>query len=246
MTRPIYAAGADGCPGGWLCVAFPLDEGPKAARSTLYPDIERLLEALGASTLLAVDMPIGFPDTAEQGGRQAEREARAVLGGRQSSVFATPARAALGAEDYRAACTLNRAHSKPPKGLSKQCWNLFPKIRELDAVLTPALQARVKECHPEVAFWVLNGCQALETPKKVKSRPNPEGLAQRRRLLEAQGYPPDFLIPTLTGSKVGPDDLLDACAIATTAARIVAGTAHRFPVGEVPYDARGLAMEIWG
>ena len=41
----------------------------------------------------------------------------------------------------------------------------------------------------------------------------------------------------------GPDDLLDACACAWTALRIVRGQAITFP-SDPPLDARGLRQEI--
>ena len=123
---------------------------------------------------------------------------------------------------------------------------LFPKIREIDRVMTPALQERVIECHPELAFWALNGEAALTEPKKVRSRPWPAGLDLRRQLLVRAGYRAAFVAGHgYRNRDVGIDDLLDACACAAAAARIQRGEGRRFPESP-PIDAKGLRMEIWG
>ncbi len=146
--------------------------------------------------------------------------------------------------DYRRACDAAMAHSEPPRQISKQMFHLFPKIREVDAVMTPALQQRVFECHPELAFWTMNGRAAPHEPKKLKGREHLPGLEQRRALLSAQGYDEAFLRDQhAPRSKAGPDDFLDACACAWTAARILRGEAIRFPP-DPPLDAKGLRMEI--
>lgn len=191
--------------------------------------------------VIAVDMPIGFPQLS---GREAERAVRAKLGARQSSVFSVPSRAAVMCTDYREACAANLAHSQPPKKVAKQIFHIFPKMREIDALLTPAHQSRIFEVHPELAFWAMNGEQSLALPKKVKGRPNLPGLDLRKALLQAAGFPLGKLPPVAyRASDVGADDLLDACACAWSARRILTGKARRFPASP-PLDGRGLRMEI--
>ncbi|MCC2114005.1 MAG: DUF429 domain-containing protein, partial [Hyphomicrobiales bacterium] len=129
-----------------------------------------------------------------------------------------------------------------PRKVSKQCFNLFPKIREVDAVMTPAQESRIYEVHPELAFWRLNGGAPMALPKKVKSRPNPDGLAERRALLCHNGYEAAFLENPPKGA--GADDLLDAAVNAVIAERIAAGLAEPFP-REFSRDDRGLRMAIW-
>ncbi|MCX7348641.1 MAG: DUF429 domain-containing protein, partial [Alphaproteobacteria bacterium] len=73
--------GLDGCRAGWLAVYW--DGIP-----TSSPHV-RLLKAIGDLDLSgvsagAIDIPIGFMDTVTQGGREAEREARAFLKGKAS------------------------------------------------------------------------------------------------------------------------------------------------------------------
>jgi predicted RNase H-like nuclease len=110
--------------------------------------------------------------------------------------------------------------------------------------MTPALQARVYECHPELAFWAMNGKRPMALPKKVRNRPDAPGLAERRVLLERHGFQSDlFEMSPWPRSLVGADDIVDACVLAWSAARILRGDAMRLPV-EPPVDGRGLRMEI--
>lgn len=242
-----WVAGVDGCPGGWIVVLRRLDD-PITARARLVPWFKDILVLDPMPEIIGVDMPIGLPEISGIGGRPADVQARANLGQRQSAVFAVPSRAAVMCEDYGQACATALTTSDPPRKVSKQCFNLFAKIREIDAVMSPALQSRVYETHPEVAFWALNEETPLTEAKKVKSRPHPPGLALRRMLLAAAGYDATFLE---TGHKefrttvVAADDLLDAAVCSWTAARIARGKGRRFPPSP-PLDAKGLRMEIWG
>lgn len=236
-------AGVDGCPAGWLMVVAEAGA-PNSARAVLCPTFADVLAHEDGPRVIAVDIPIGIPDTAVKGGRACDNETRARLGDRQSSVFAVPSRPALGETDYRRACAVNLEHSDPPRKVSKQCFNLFAKIREVDAAMTPDLQSRVFEVHPELAFWALNGGAALDLPKKVKSSPSGPGLEQRRALLSAAGFSPEVLEASRWRRRdVGPDDIIDACALAWSAARLLRGDAVTLPP-EPPRDGRGLRMEI--
>jgi predicted RNase H-like nuclease len=226
--------GVDGCPGGWIAVIWGA-----APTHRLVSRFSDLLDVEAA--VIAVDMPIGLP---ESHGRAPEREVRRRLGERQSSVFAVPARPAVMCEDYREACAINLQHSDPPRKIAKQSFHLFPKIREIDAMITPGLQSRVFEVHPELAFWAMNGEYPLPLPKKVKGRPDPAGQALRRDLLRRAGFPLHHLPEAAYRQRdVGADDLIDACACAWSARRILEGRSLRFPA-DPPRDARGLRMEI--
>ena len=87
----------------------------------------------------------------------ATREARRLVGPRRSSLFPPPARAALGAAGYAAACAQNR--DATGRAISRQAWGLAPRIAQVDAALRarPPLQACCREAHPEVGFCALNG-----------------------------------------------------------------------------------------
>jgi predicted RNase H-like nuclease len=129
--------------------------------------------------------------------------------------------------------------------VSKQLFNIAPKIREVDEALraSATASARVYEVHPELAFWRLNGGRALLEPKKVKSRPHLSGLALRQGLLIAAGLPAE-LVMARPPKGAGPDDLLDALACAVVARRLQIGIAAPFP-DPPPRDGFGLRMAIW-
>ena len=241
--KDLWLAGADGCAGGWI-VAFVRPTGDEA-RLRIVPRFAGVLSAPERPAVVAVDMPIGLPERTGPGGRAAENAVRPLLGQRQSSVFPVPSRAAIEARDYREACRIAQATSDPPRKVSKQLFNIAPKIREVDESLRalPAAAARVFEVHPELAFWRLNGERALTEPKKVKSRPYEPGLALRRRLLIAEGLPAEA-VNASPPKGAAADDLLDALACAAVARRLHAGAAKPFP-DPPSRDAFGLTMAIW-
>jgi predicted RNase H-like nuclease len=114
-----------------------------------------------------------------------------------------------------------------------QAFNILPKVEEVDRSITPALQARVREVHPELCFHAMNAGRALGAGKKSRA-----GRDHRHALLRRAGIE----VPRrLVGA--APDDLLDAGAALWGARRIAAGTAGRVPVA-APLDSRGLRMEI--
>jgi predicted RNase H-like nuclease len=242
-THEIWLAGIDGCPSGWI-VAFARAD-LSEVRVRLVPRFTDVPAAPEAPAVIAIDIPVGLPERAGYGGRAAENAVRPLLGARQSSVFSVPSRAAIAAQDYREACRIALATSEPPRKVSKQLFMLAPKIREVDAALRAdaTLSQRVFEVHPEVAFWRLDGEQALSEPKKVKNRPHEPGLALRRQLLIKAGLPA-AVVEASPPKGAGPDDLIDALACVAIAQRIYTGEARPFP--EPPErDAFRLRMAIW-
>jgi len=237
-----WLAGVDGCPSGWAVVWRRLD-GDDAPAFSVAADFVAVLDDPRQPEIVAVDMPIGLPDRVGKGGRGPEAAVRPLLGERQSSVFSVPSRAAVMASDYAAACRIALATSEPPRKVSKQCFHLFPRIREIDALMTPALEARVFECHPELAFWRLNGEKPMALAKKVKSRASPAGIAERTALLARHGYDAAWLAQDLPRG-VGRDDFIDAAALALIAGRIAQGAAQPFPPRPAR-DGKGLRMAIW-
>src|SRR5436190_12442170 len=144
----VWLAGVDGCPGGWIA-AFVRPAGSECAL-TVFSCFADVLAAPQAAALIAVDMPIGLPERTGHGGRAAENIVRPLLGKRQSSVFSVPSRLAIYADGYAAACNAALTSSNPPRKVSKQLFNIAPKIREVDETLRrdPAIAERVFEVHP--------------------------------------------------------------------------------------------------
>jgi predicted RNase H-like nuclease len=241
LSPDVWLAGMDGCRDGWIAALVRRDgDDARVMMLRHFSDIAAL-----APAVIGIDMPIGLPKRTGYGGREAENCVRPLLGARQSSVFSVPSRQAVYAADYREACAIALATSDPPRKISKQLFNIAPKIREVDETLRadPALAARTFEIHPEVAFWRLNGKTPLGEPKKIKSRPYEPGLALRRGLLIKAGLP-RAIVEAEPPKGAAPDDLLDALACGAIARRIHAGTAQPFPKSP-PRDAYGLPMAIW-
>lgn len=233
-TAKRRVAGVDGCRAGW---ALALRDGSSAPFGIeIIDSFEAVVARAGPAAMLIVDMPIGL---AEGGRRICEREARALLGPRRSSVFAAPRRPMLSFGTYAAANAWGK--SLGPEGgggLSKQAWHLMPKIREIDSLIDPADQDRIGEGHPEVAFARLNAGPCAH-PKR-----SPEGVRERMLILKRAGVADPAALIERAGRAAKADDVLDALALCLTAAARLDGSAWR--LGDGARDARGLVMEIWG
>lgn len=223
--------GVDGCRGGWVAVAA---EG-RAKSVRLVRRFDELFDAKPA--LIAVDMPMGFADEAAPGGRDCERAARAALPGKGSSVFSAPCRSALDASDYRAALVANRAAHGI--GLSKQAFNLFPKMRELDAVLRGQPPCRIVEAHPELGFARLAGAPIL-APKRTA-----EGRQARLGVLAKAGFGiVEEWLDRFPRSDAAIDDIVDAACVCVAALRVATGMGESFPPAPSK-DRYGIEMAIW-
>ena len=134
-------------------------------------------------------------------------------------MFSPSCRAALCGVDYADAKAINR--SITGKGLSKQAWNIAPKIKLVDDAITPECQQWAFEVHPEVCFWALAGSRPMVHRKKIN-----DGVNKRLDLLRP-------VLPDIDNdlqnrpSGVAKNDLLDAAAAAWTALRILKGEARR-------------------
>jgi threonine dehydratase len=239
-----WIAGIDGCPGGWVAVLMRLD-GAEPPRCRVVRHLAEVVDGPEAPAVVAVDIPIGLPERIDGPGRIAEQAVRNLLGGRQSSVFSIPSRAAVYEPTYAASCALALATSVPPRKVSKQGFMIFPKIREVDALLRarPEVASRIFEVHPEVAFWSMNDEQPLSEPKKVKGRPYEPGLQLRKGLLRAAGLPGE-LLDARPPRGAGPDDYIDALA-ALVVARAIAGERGRSFPDPPGRDSHGLPVAIW-
>jgi threonine dehydratase len=230
----MNAIGVDGCKGGWVACW----RGKTALEFEVFEGFDQIVRHFPRSTI-AVDMPIGLPDAVGAGGRGPESLARKMLKGKSSSVFSMIARAAIDANaNYAETCRLARLASTPPRGISKQGFNILPKVRELDQVLRAdnGLLETVFETHPELALACLSGAPVLE--KKTKK----DGLIKRIEILKGLGLPIVDPLPRLSGAK--PDDMIDAAVCLLVATRIAGGQAISFPA-QPTLDSHGIPIAIW-
>jgi predicted RNase H-like nuclease len=226
-----FFLGLDGCKAGWVMVSWSGDS-DATPQASIIENIRTAMDTTASH--IGVDMPIGFPSGTA---RCCEALARRYIGPRRSSVFPVPCRDAVMADDHRDACEINARVLG--RKFSKQAFMLFPKMREIDAAITPQIQSRVFEVHPEVSFCTMNNDRPLQHAKKTKA-----GAELRRALLVAGGFPLARLQhPNWKKSQAADDDILDACACAWSACRIATGNHMTFPA--IPeFDARGLLMQI--
>ena len=204
-----------------------------AAGRFAAPFVVAALDDLPETDMVVIDIPIGLP---ESGRRGCDLEARALLGPRRSSVFTGVRRPLLALSSYEAA---NAWGKRDGEGLTKQMWNILPKIREVDAWITPARNRTFREGHPELAFVGVSGRPMVHYKK------TPEGEAERLDAM-AGFIDRDTVLEWLKaarGSGAARDDIVDALALCRSAARVLLGRHGQLPA-EPPKDARGLPMEM--
>src|SRR5262245_49798707 len=151
--------GVDGCAGGWIAASR---DSQGLITCKRVDTIEQLLNHSPRPRVLAVDVPIGL---LELGARQCDVQARRLLGIRASSVFPAPIRPILTATSQPEASHVRlRVEGK---GVSIQAWAIVPKIVEVDGLLRadPKRQEIVREVHPEVCFYHLNGRRPISMSK---------------------------------------------------------------------------------
>jgi predicted RNase H-like nuclease len=207
---------------GWIALILERDRPPQAL---VAKDLSAVLEAVPTATCVAVDMPIGLPNTE----RKADALARAFVGPRWQSVFATPPAAVLKADSYVDANAI--AQQIIGKGISQQAWALRHNIKRVAEVVEQ--DARVFEVHPEVSFRKLVGKPLLF------SKTSWNGQMLRREALARDGIElPDELGEV---GAVPPADVLDAAVAAWTARRYARAEAESLPPGAQP----GQREVIW-
>ena len=164
----MRVVGVDGCPGaGSRSTTTP----GRALAPQVHPSFPELLAAYPDAACVGVDTPIGL---AEGEPRRCDVESRRVLGPRRSSVFPAPDPRVVTAPTYERA--LERARSLTGAGISKQAQAIYPKVLEVNWTLTPALQGRVVEVHPEVSLWALAGGRpGRRPPTTCSTRSWPRG-----------------------------------------------------------------------
>ena len=242
MNREFHVAGLDGCKAGWLVVIAAATQGEDMASPYEFAPCNIFVAGTFAEVLsktidcvlICIDIPIGLSDGDKP--RRCDVAARRLLGPRASSVFPAPIRPCLLAADYQIACKISAERSG--KKLSKQSFAILKKIREVDDLMTPALQGRVREIHPEVSFWALNGNQPM--PHNKKTLP---GQAQRHKLLREVFTDVDGSLSQTPPRGCVMDDALDALVAAWTAGQAVLGKAQTLPQ-EPELDSKGLRMEM--
>ncbi|MGD8149858.1 DUF429 domain-containing protein [Ornithinimicrobium sp. Y1694] len=176
--------------------------------------VTEAVEAAGAVTVVALDVPLGLPDESR---RSADKEARKFLGAQAAVVTGTPVREAVYAGSFSEANAINR--ERVGAGLSQQVYDLLRRIMEVDAYVRQDLPFVLVETLPEAAYTELAGA-----PLSSRRRTAP-GNTERRELLAGAG----IFAPTTAPTGVATEDMLDACAAAWSAHRVKLGEARTLP-----------------
>jgi predicted RNase H-like nuclease len=214
--------GVDACPGGWVAVTLSgagtgagavagigVEGGDAGTPPAVTVTVARTLDGLALDGVTGIDMPLGLLAT---GWRTADLLARRALGRRGSCVFAIPPRPVWEQPAY--ANANQGCRELTGRGMSIQAWGLRRKLLEADE-FRRAAAPRLYEVHPELSFAALGGGTPLADSKHTRA-----GLAARRALLAQAGI---VVPPRVAGA--AEDDLLDAAAVAWSAARVAAGAA---------------------
>ena len=231
-------AGVDGCPGGWLCIVSDPDANYLSA--AVFHSAEELLAHDPMIQILTIDMPIGLVNV---GRRRCDELAREMLGNRHVCVSNAPIRPALYAPSRLAASGITEKITNRKVGSNE--WALYPKIINLDRVITPLHQRWCFEIHPEISFRAWNNGTPIQFEKD-----SDQGRLARESLIDAEwpGARQEMLGQLqkqgITREYVALDDLNDAFAALWTSHRIAAGQARRIP-DSPEVDAQGLRMEMW-
>ena len=230
-------ASADGCKGGWLVAlaeSWPCERLPDLK---VAPNFIALITVTQHCDAVVVDMPIGLASGAER--RDCDQLARERLGAKGGSrVFDSPPRECLGAPTVEEFQDIHRAMRG--KGAGLPVWGIVPKLKEINTLMSPGLQDRVYEFHPELTWHHLAG-------ETLESKHTSAGLLQRIHYLQ-KNSPGIFQIndsPVL--QKVKLDDVLDALVGLSAAQAIFDGPDYtrRLPAEKPKSDKRGLRMEMW-
>jgi len=228
------ALGIDGCRDGWFYFRF--DDG--VGTFGVADSVAELVAELPDGACALIDIPIGLRARGKRE-RQCDVAARERLGPRRSSVFAAPLRPALRARDYTSANAQQKRLSG--RGLSRQTWNIVPKIREVDELVRGDERARelLREAHPELVFAGLAG-GPMSFPKKTR-----DGFTERMTILSILHPDAETLVASAFlahgGFDASRDDVVDAFVLALAASR----AKELASLPEKPeVDPHGLPMQI--
>ncbi|WP_440945129.1 DUF429 domain-containing protein [Methanosarcina sp. T3] len=219
MGKKVFV-GVDGCRAGWFSVFL---EGENESdcnwKVEIFPEFSCLIDFLDsnygqAEPLILIDIPIGLK-TGGSGERLSDLGARSILKARKSSIFPVPCREAIYAETYKKACEVNERLTG--KRISKQAWNIVPKIREVDGFLAENgnFREKVREVGPEICFQAFAGFPMKYSKKKD------EGFLERKETLDKVcPFADELLEHALSKYRrkdLAKDDILDSLAAALTA-----------------------------
>lgn len=232
-------AGVDACKGGWIVarsLSWPCREAPCLA---VCPDFRAVIALTADCQRVAVDIPIGIPSGKQI--RRCDQEAKDFLRANDhnpAAVFFTPPRECLPAENAKEFQRLHRLARTT--GAGYPVWGFMKKVKEANESMTPKLQGRIIEFHPELAWLRIAG-------RNLSSKHEDEGIAERKKVLHPNVPELEHLLSwkDSLGRAAALDDLLDALIGLAVAKASLRDSPYRLPAKVPDTDIRGLRMEIW-
>lgn len=235
----IKYVGVDSCTGGWVAVGLGAG-GESCVKVFGSGEFPKILEHFGGACVVLVDMPIGLSDithdetctkrrsTCDEIARTCDKEARSCLGSpRSSSVFTAPPRKLVDKKIADPAWGYNGANLwlterlGCKRGITQQTYSIIHKIIEVEEYLNTrgSDSPIIREAHPEVCFWALNGKQPMLAHKSEAF-----GLWERLKIVQCSLHASIDVLdmfkevcPRESKKRIGADDVLDALALAITA-----------------------------
>lgn len=201
--------GLDGCASGWAIASKNIKSG--LIQFHIISQLDELNDMFKQPYLIAIDMPVYLINLY----RSVDQKARIILGKRASTVFNAPCMNALKENNFQTASLIN--FELTGKKLSKQSFNLFNKIREVQNFKNSNPAIRIYESHPELAFMKLNENHVVLEKKKTN-----EGKIKRIKLLQSIFDSFDFenLRQKFNKNMIKDDDILDSFAMLYVALKI--------------------------
>ena len=167
---------------------------------------------------ILIDMPVYLPNTIDDYPRKSEIMAKQYLGKKHSSIFYAPLEKWLDLEflDINIICT---QYNKPKQ--SKQSYNLFKKIKEVQLFLESKPNFTIYEGHPECFF----NHHLIHHPKKTT-----DGIMERFSLLKKVFPEIESVVKTFinSSSHIAINDCLDSISMLIAMSRIIEGNYRSF------------------
>tara|TARA_B100001057_G_scaffold496314_1_gene597470 strand:- start:993 stop:1691 length:699 start_codon:yes stop_codon:yes gene_type:complete len=216
MNSNRYFVGIDGCRSGWIGI-YNFNDNFGTSGIIHKKKISEIISSFPSNSIFLIDMPIFLSN--RKYARKCDVEAKKFLGKRRSSIFFAPCSQALRTKNYNDANNINKKITS--LGLSKQSWNLFEKIKEIQKLNS---KIKIFEGHPECSFTFYNKTEMDFTKSSAK------GLFSRLKILYEIGFNVIELVDKLPSDIIAnADDVIDAAILCWSAYRLKNNMAFEFP-----------------
>jgi predicted RNase H-like nuclease len=225
--------GVTPCPAGWLVLPGRLAGVTVVAEESFT--LKTLMEVLDYRPrfdFAAVNIPFGYPEYPNVQFRNADREARSMVGWpRMVSIRPVPSRAALLARSRKEALAIE-------PWLTRNDFRHFRWMREAAQEIQPFHSRSFYSANADLSFTHMNGDVPLTT-----SPYHTEGQLERLELIRAKLPGVDEVVSRPPPTGVGLVHMYEAAAMLWTARRASGRAISRLPM-EPEWDEAGIRVEL--